>query len=113
MSIYFFSHSFAVILSAFDVYVLKHRATYSCSTLYSIGAKWYLNGTISTELPLVNTTEFFFNNTNVGIFVFKYLTGAYNNTRISCEAIFPGGGTKESGYYKTLILQGNKCEILL
>ena len=97
---------FIVILSAFDVYALKTRATYSCSTLYSTAANWYLNGTISTDLQLVNTTEFFFNNTNVGIFVFKYLTGVYNNTRIECEALFPSSSPRRSTYYKTLVIQG-------
>jgi len=99
-----------VTLSGIKTYAVKTRATYSCSALNSIGANWYLNGTISTQLHLTNVTELFFNNTNVGIFVFKYLTGAYNNTHVSCEAIFPGGEIVPSAHNMTLIMQGMRVE---
>ena len=98
--------SIIVILSGFDVYALKTRATYSCSNLNSIGANWYLNGTLSTNLQLVNTTQFFFNKTRVDIFIFKHLTGVYNNTRIECEALFPSSPPRRIRDYKILVIQG-------
>ena len=99
-------YSFAVILSSVNVYALKTRATYSCSADKAIGALWFLNGTESRELNLTNTTDFFFNTTNVGIFIFQYLTGVYNNTHIQCEALFPSEPPERSGNNKTLQIQG-------
>ena len=98
---------FPVILSSVNVYALKTRATYSCSAEHAIEALWFLNGTDSRELNLTNTTDFFFSTTNVGIFIFQYLTGVYNNTHIQCEALFPSGPPERSGNNKTLVIQGN------
>ena len=95
-----------------DVYAMKTRATYSCSAADSIEANWFLNGSDYRDLNLTNITAFFFDRTNVGIFIFKYLTGVYNNTHIQCEAIFSTKSPVRSGNNKTLIIQGKVSHFL-